>query len=322
MKKHHHIFSIAVPGLALFFFCQGHSSLPAQSTPAPNSTKPWITNFKDAKESAAADKKDIAILFTGSDWLDLAQTFDEEILDQEAFLNSAKEHYSLLRLNFPKDAGSQSKQVTTQNQLLMQAYRIKGLPTLVLTDALGRPYAVTGYHKGGLDSWIEGFNQLRQTRVKRDRLFAEAKNAEGPARAKLLAQALPELPGNLSARFYRNVINEIIKLDPNNQTGRVGQYKLLIADVNYVDQMQKFAIDGADYKMLELSDQYLKEAKLEGVSRQAVLFHKISIYEKQERKDEIKKTLNEIIATDPNSSEGKLAAQLLEKMGSNSKKEN
>lgn len=319
MKKHHHIFSIAAPGLGLILFCLNPSSLPAQSTTATNSANPWINNFKDAKETAVAEKKDIAILFTASDWLDLAQTFDKEILDQEEFLDSASKHYTLLRLNFPKDANSQLKQITTQNQLLMQAYRIKGLPTLVLTDSLGRPYAITGYHKDGLSAWVEEFNLLRQTREKRDRLFAEAKNANGTERAKLLAQALPELPGNLAARFYRNVITEIIKLDPDNQTGHVGHYKLLIADVNYVDQMQKFAIEGAEEKMLQLSDQYLKEAKLEGVSKQIVLFHKLGIYEKQKRKDEIIKTLKEIIATDPDSSEGIQATQLLKEKDSKPK---
>lgn len=321
MKEPHRIPSIVFLNLALLFVFLSPSSLPAQTTPIIDSPKRWITNFKDAKESAAAEKKDLAILFTASDWLDLAQTFDQEILNQEKFLKSASEHYTLLRLDFPKDTTTQSKQTAAQNQLLMQAYRIQGFPTLILTDSLGRPYAITGYHDGGLDSWMQEFNQLRKTREKRDRLFNEAKKATGVERAKLLVQAVPELPGNIAARFYRNLINEIIKLDPENQTGRVGQYKLLIADVRYVDQMQKLAIAGADTKMLELSDQYLKQAKLEGASLQSVLFHKIGIYTRQGKKDEVVKLLQEIITADPDSRYGKQAEHQLKESGSSSKKE-
>lgn len=321
MKEPHRIPSIAFLNLALLFVFLSPSSLPAQVSPIANSPKRWVTDFKDAKESAAAEKKDIAILFTASDWLDLAQTFDKEILNQEKFLESASKHYTLLRLDFPKDATAQSKQTTTQNRLLMQAYRIQGIPSLVLTDSLGRPYAITGYHDGGLDSWVQEFNQLRQTREKRDRLFNEAKKATGVERAKLLVQAVPELPGNIAARFYRNIINEIIKLDPENQTGRTGQYKLLIADVRYVDQMQKLAIAGDNTKMLELSDQYIKEAKLEGASLQSVLSHKIGIYTRQGNKGEIEKLLQEIITIDPDSRYGKQAEHQLNESGSSSKKE-
>ncbi len=321
MKEHLHNPSIAALGFALLLLSMS-SPLTAQVPAEASSTNRWTTNFKDAKESAAAEKKDIAILFTASDWLDLAKAFDKKILNQQEFLDSASAHYSLLRLDFPKNVSNQSKQTTTQNQLLMQAYRVRGLPTLVLTDSLGRPYAITGYNDADLGSWLQEFNLLRQTRKKRDQLFDEAKDAKGVERAKLLARAMPNLPGNLAARFYRNILNEIITLDPDNQTGRVGQYKLLIADVRYVDQMQKLAVKGDDKKMLELSDQYLKEAKLEGPERQSVLFHKADIYSRQGEKDELEKMLKEIITIDPDSPYGKQAAGQLNLADSDSNKGN
>lgn len=301
-----------VPVLSVLFLCLAATPLPAQSTAGTSS--PWTTDFQDARKTAAAAKKDLAILFTASDWLDLAKTFDKEILSQKDFLDAATEHYTLVRLDFPKEPSSQPSQTTTQNQMLMRAYRIRGFPTLILADALGRPYAVTGYHEGGLDSWIEEFNQLRQTREKRDRLFAEAKKAEGVERAKLLTQALPDLPGNLAARYYRNVVDEIIKLDPTNETGRVGYYKLQIADVRYADQMQQLEMAGQSQQMLELCDQYLKEAQLEGSTRQGVLFNKVGIYEQLGLSAEVAKTLQEIVATDPESPQGKQAAKRLKEL--------
>ena len=81
-------------------------------------------------------------------------------------------------------------------------------------------------------------------------------------------------------------------------------------------------MEGADEKMLELSDLYLKAANLEGVERQRVLLNKLGIYEKLGRKGEVDKTLKEIIATDPNTPQGKLATQRLKELGSDSKKEN
>lgn len=306
--------------LGILFLSLSVSPLPAQST--AGTASPWLTDFQDARKAAAAANKDLAILFTASDWLDLAKTFDREILSQKAFVDAAAAHYTLLRLDFPKEASSQPSQTTTQNQMLMRAYRIRGFPTLILADALGRPYAITGYHEGGLDTWIEEFNQLRQTREKRDRLFAEAKKAEGVERAKLLTQALPNLPGNLAARYYRNAVDEIIKLDPTNETGRVGYYKLLIADVRYADQMQKLEMAGQSQQMLELCDQYLEEAKLEGPSRQGVLFNKVGIYEQLGLSADVTKTLQEIVATDPESPLGKQAAKRLKELAPNSKNGN
>lgn len=321
MKKIFRIFSLNTVGLVLLCFSQA-SSLSAQSEAPPVVSSPWTSDFQQAKKIAVAEKKDMALLFTASDWLDLAKTFDQEILSQQAFLNLASSHYSLVKLDFPKDVNLQSKQTTTQNQLLMQAYRVRGLPTLILTDELGRPYAITGYHDGGLNAWLEEFNQLRQTREKRDRLFAKAKNANGVERAQLLSQGMPDLPGNIAARFYRNIMNEVIQLDPENQTGRVIYFQTLIADVKYADQMQQLTVKGNDKKMLALSDHYLKIGNLSDSSRQGVLFNKLSIYEKQGNSTQVSKTLQEIISVAPDSPQGKQAASLLEKIGSSAKKSN
>ncbi|MCF6313015.1 MAG: thioredoxin family protein [Verrucomicrobiales bacterium] len=272
---------------------------------------PWITDFQQAKKTAASEKKDIALLFTASDWLDLAKTFDEKILNQPDFTQQASIHYVLVRLDFPKEPQQQNRQTTTQNQLLMRAYRVRGLPTLVLSDELGRPYAITGYHDGGLTAWLEEFNQLRLTREKRDRLFAEAKKEQGIKRAELLSQALPDLPGNIAARFYRNVIDEIIQLDPDNKSGRVDYYQALVADVLYSDQMQKLVRSGDDEKMLALSDRYLKAGGLSDAAKQSVLFNQLGIHQKQKNTELAKKTLKQIIAIDPQSPAGKQASQLL-----------
>lgn len=294
-----------LPALAVLWFS---GTLTSAQTPSP-----WITDFQQAKKTAAVEKKDIALLFTASDWLDLAKTFDEKILNQADFIKQASIHYVLLRLDFPKEPQQQGRQTTTQNQLLMRAYRVRGLPTIVLTDAIGRPYAITGYHDGSLTAWLEEFNQLRLTREKRDRLFAEAKKAEGINRAELLSQALPDLPGNIAARFYRNIINEIIQLDPDNKSGRVDYYQALITDVQYSDQMQKLVRSGDHEKMLALSDRYLKSGGLSDASKQSVLFSKFGIYEKQKNTDLAKKTLNQIIAIDPQSPPGRQASLLLKK---------
>lgn len=305
-----HLSSLA----ALWFSCTlAYSQTPATSTTAPS---PWITDFQQAKKTAVAEKKDIALLFTARDWLDLAKTFDEKILNKSNFIKQASRHYVLLRLDFPKELQQQDRQTTTQNQLLMRAYRVSGLPTLVLTDELGRPYAITGYHDGSLTSWLEEFNQLRLTREKRDSLFAAAKKEQGVKRAELLSQALPDLPGNIAARFYRNIINEIIQLDPDNKSGRVDYYQSLITDVQYSDQMQKLVSSGDDQKMLALSDRYLKSGALSDSSKQSVLFNKLSIYKKQKNTDLAKKTLDQIIAIDPQSARGKQASLLLKKISS------
>ncbi len=309
MKKTFHLFTSTLSqlGVLLLFLSP---SLTAQSNP----TTPWLTDFQAAKKAAAKEKKDIALLFTASDWLDLAKTFDEKILSQKEFLDQASSRYILVKLDFPKNKARIKQQTATQNQLLMQAYRVRGLPTLVLTDDLGRPYAITGYHDGGLTAWLEEFNLLRQTREKRDRLIAEAKQVEGVERAQLLAQALPDLPGNIAARFYRNIMNEAIKLDPANKSGRIEYYKSLIADVQYADQMQKLALEGNDKKMLVLSKHYLKEGYLNAASRQSVLFNIFGIYEKQNNTDLMGKTLQAIINTAPDSSQGKQAATLQDKL--------
>ena len=55
-------------------------------------------------------------------------------------------------LDFPRDHSKNSPQVMQRNQEWAALCNVQGYPSIILTDARGRPYAKTGYQASSLPS--------------------------------------------------------------------------------------------------------------------------------------------------------------------------
>ncbi|MEM7384227.1 MAG: thioredoxin family protein, partial [Verrucomicrobiota bacterium] len=168
----------------------------------------WVTDFAAAKKTAEAEKKDLLMDFTGSDWCGWCIKLKEEVFSKEAFKKEAPNHFVLVELDYPRQT-EQDPATKAQNEKLRTEYAIQGYPTIYLADSKGTPYARTGYQPGGSAAYLPHLSELRQVREKRDAAMTEAAKAEGLEKAKLLAKALETMEPEIVEVFYKPTVTEI-----------------------------------------------------------------------------------------------------------------
>lgn len=181
----------------------------------------WTADFAAAQKQAAAANKDLLIDFTGSDWCGWCIKLNNEVFKLEPFKAGVKDSFVLVEIDFPQDKAKLSEATQKQNTELGDKYAIKGYPTIVLSDAQGRPYAATGYQPGGPEKYLAHLTELRGKKAKRDEALAAAAKAEGVAKATALVAALNamDLDDALVTAFYGDVVASITQLDKDDATG-------------------------------------------------------------------------------------------------------
>lgn len=137
---------------------------PAPAAPAaPASVSiPWVRNWAEAQAQAKKEGKDLLIDFTGSDWCIWCKRLEEEVFHHEEFLKDATKSFVFVYLDFPN--GEEPKKAVVDeklNQKLMEAYSVRGFPTIVLANHEGMPYAKTGYQEGGPAAYLTHLADLR-----------------------------------------------------------------------------------------------------------------------------------------------------------------
>ena len=108
----------------------------------------WTQDYAKAVEKAKAEKKNILLDFTGSDWCGFCKTLDKEVFQTPKFQSWARQNVILVEVDFPKNV-RQSDKIKQQNADLKTKYPFGGYPTIVITDADGKELArKSGYHPG------------------------------------------------------------------------------------------------------------------------------------------------------------------------------
>lgn len=122
----------------------------------------WQTDFDKSKELAGAENKIIILVFQGSDWCAPCMKLEKEIWETEEFINYARQHYVMLKADFPRKKKNQadSEQVT-KNKKLASKYNTKGyFPFVVVLDKNGTVLGETGYKKMTPDEYIKHLNSF------------------------------------------------------------------------------------------------------------------------------------------------------------------
>lgn len=263
----------------------------------------WISDFDAAKKQAADAKEDLLVDFTGSDWCGWCIKLNEEVFSHDEFKTGVKDKFVLVEIDFPKDKSKLSEETQKQNAELGKKYGIQGYPTILLCDATGKPYAATGYQKGGAEAYVTHLNELREKKAARDKAFASADKAEGVEKAKDLVAALKamDLTDAMVANFYGGVLEQIKAADPKDETGftKAAEAKAKVAA--FESQLRGFAekedFDGA----LALVDSTLAEGGFDPEATQQMLLTKASILAQQGKFDEAIKAVDEGKAAAPES---------------------
>ncbi len=263
----------------------------------------WTSDFAAAKKQAAESKKDLLIDFTGSDWCGWCIKLVDEVFKHDAFKAGVKDTFVLVEVDFPKNKSKLSEETQAQNEELRVKYAVKGYPTILLCDAEGRPYAKTGYQKGGPESYVEQLNKLREKKAKRDEAFASAEKAKGLEKAKALIAALEamSLEDETVSRFYGDIAEQIKAADPKDETGfgkkAATQLRLKDFEKGLQELAGKKDMDGA----LKLVDDTIKEGGFDTVETQQIMMTRAVIFAQQAKFEESLKAVDDAIAFSPDS---------------------
>jgi thioredoxin-related protein len=104
----------------------------------------WFTDFRAAKAQAKKEKKDLFVLFTGSDWCPPCVALEQTVLSKKEFLTPVKKSFVLVKLDFPKKKKLPEAEAQA-NEALAEKYKIEGFPTFLLMTTDGEEY-LTGFY--------------------------------------------------------------------------------------------------------------------------------------------------------------------------------
>ena len=273
----------------------------------------WVSDFEKAKQTAAAEGKDLLIDFTGSDWCSWCIKLRKEVFDLDAFKAAGPKNFVLVEIDFPNNKSKLSKETQEQNAKLQTQFGIQGFPSIVLTDAQGRPYAKTGYQPGGPEKYLPHLDELRAVKAKRDEQWKKAGGAQGVEKAKFLAAGLKVLDEELAAQHYSKVIAEITALDSKDETG-MGAALGFKADIAML-QGEIGTVAGKDgpEAARKKADEFIAaHTKITANQKQTALLSLLNIYRPPQDNETVLKLVTEVKALDATTAEGRQAAQIEE----------
>lgn len=263
----------------------------------------WTVDFEAAKTTAASEKKDLFLEFTGSDWCPPCKKMKADVFDKEAFKTGAPPHFVLVKLDFPQDKSKQTKEEIAQNRSLQKQYQITGFPTVIFADAQGRPYARTvGFAGVTAEVYVQQMIEFRKVRESRDAAFALADKAEGIEKAKLLDKGLSGMDADLLASVYKPEVDQIIAADADGKAGLKAKYESMLQLPVIVKALQEIQQEEGDVDgRLKKIDDLVAKMKATGQALQEAHFTKAIVVYSGGDKDGAKVHMEAAIEAAPTS---------------------
>lgn len=270
----------------------------------------WLIDFEKAKTRAVEEKKDLFIVFTGSDWSVSCQRFEAQILSQDSFQQALTRHYVLVRVDLPIRSNLPETVIATRRDLA-DLLQIESWPESLYLDAKGRPfYRESGVSPLKLEQYTKHVLAQRDKKKARDLSLRRLDKLSGEERAKALVAALRLLPRKTVLEFYPDEIRELEKLDPEDALGFLKQlrsdhdfYKL---ERSLTDLFNHRTFDEVIAKV----DFYLEVHQPSGKKLQRSLSFKMKAYQNSARRKEALKVAQEIIEIDGTTSFAQSAKRL------------
>jgi thioredoxin-related protein len=270
----------------------------------------WHRDYASAMNEARTENKKLLIVFTGTDWIEICGKFYDEILGDPAFIETVSAKFALLKLEYPKD-NVLPREEAAQKAVLREAYRVRGFPTVVLTDAAGRPFGLNGYQPLAPKEYGEQILAINAVHEEGLAVAKKATELSGEEKAKGLSRAIPDLPGALVARFYRPEIEAVLAADPEDSLKLAGPFRKLLAEADYSKEIQKLARESKWTEMIAVTDRHIAAQKLDGDALQGALLNRAGFERRAGKEEAATATLRQIVAIDAKSAPGEEAARFL-----------
>jgi len=123
----------------------------------------WNYDLETARRKAAAENKNILLVFSGSDWCMRCMQLEKNLWQSEEFKNESKKHWVLLRADFLQKKGVPDPvDINDPKIILTEKYNRDGFfPFFVLLDRNGKVISKSGYEDlATADDYISMFKKM------------------------------------------------------------------------------------------------------------------------------------------------------------------
>ena len=199
------------------------------------------------------DKRDILLIFTGSDWSQEAANFSKNILTESCKTELAK-NYAVRFIDLLHNPSENERETAQKNYLLFSEYAVPDVPFIVLQTAKQDVYA-SAVIDADIKTDVQLMDKIKALTAQRTRVVEARKrigSTKGPEKAQAIDDFLNTV-GNPEAHRYDSLRMQVPALDPGNRTGLKGKYVLMGADI----RAKSFAQQG---NYLKAGDEYKSAA--------------------------------------------------------------
>lgn len=119
--------------------------------------KGWTTDIEAALKTAGSEKKNVLLLFTGSDWCRYCVRLKNDVLDKDDFQKLCNENFVPVYFDFPSNSSVSAGQMQIQ-KMWQRKFGVRGYPTVVILKPDGSRIGTIGGYRP-LEAYL---NALRQ----------------------------------------------------------------------------------------------------------------------------------------------------------------
>lgn len=247
----------------------------------------WHSDFEEAKAAAARQKKNMYLLFSGDDWADSSLPFKENVVNTKEFAKRYGSEFVFANIDFSQAdyAHSQVSEDATEEErreaekiqdeykekeLLARHCNVQSWPCAFIVSPQGYVLAEISldaekYSSISVEDYCAEIENAKERAKNLMQLSDSLNHLQGIERAK----AIDEMVQNSSrshSYFLKDLILEFPSLDPENKTGRLGDYQIQGAYLRSLDAFE----DGSDPALP--FDEISKSADLSSLQKQEALY--------------------------------------------------
>ena len=260
---------------------------------------------ESAKKNATQAKKDVLMIFSAASWQAGSKNFEEKVLQSDEFKKATEKDLVNVIVPIPRTREEAHKELLE----LEKEYRFQSIPSVILTDSQGRPYAYSATIKETPADYLAHLKELRQIGLERNKLFDAGSKAKGLERAELYVKALRTLPQSSIEKFYAPELELISKADPEGKTGYVQEIEKAAALVLEKERFNTLLRDKKYDEVVKTAQ--AERAELKGEDAQRFMMYEIQALYSLKKYDDAGKVIEGMKKMAPESDLGKRADQFL-----------
>lgn len=194
----------------------------------------WITDIEAAKTESQKTKKDLMVVFTGSDWNDPSKEMIANVFTDEFFKKGTKK-YVMCNIDIVQDETLMDADTLNAHYTIATDYGVQTLPTVTLQTSEGDIYAAItpADESKTIDGFYTNLDTFKDARKSLVDMKKKIKSSKGADKAKAI-DAFIETIDSTRREKYSDLIRSVPELATGDAADLKGKYQLQIA---YLDAM-------------------------------------------------------------------------------------